>query len=666
MTNNRIPELLAPAGNFAALTAAVEAGADAVYFGSENFNARQRAGNFTSDELKKAIELCHAFGVKSYITVNTQLYGKELDSALDEIYQLYLLGSDAFITADEGLAAVIRERWPEIELHASTQMSCYSRYDAGYLRKAGFSRMVCPRELTYDQIRKLCRDSPIDIEMFIHGAHCVSFSGQCLMSFVMGGRSGNRGTCAQPCRLPFHSSDVSSDHALSLKDMCLAGHIEEIMDLGVRSLKIEGRQKSADYVFGVVKTYRRLIDEHRSACKDEISFLGSLFSRDGFTDGYFTGQKNHMLGMHRGIKDTEYAVHFNGLTRKVPVDMKLTTSSGNPAVLTAESGGKNVQASFMCSQITGNPPDKQKIKENLSRLGNTVYQLHDCRIDTDGSFITLSNINSLRRSVIDMLSDCSRSLANSARYPEIHEYSFNSSVNTAEFSSPYQVPDSAEKFFDKIWVPEAFRSTTYSPKLEFFSPDCPELPEWILSCSKEILLETRGQLLQAVKNGLDCSVSSRLNIFNRYSAFSVLENGAEAYTVSPELSLSDIRFGFEGLNGAKSVIIYGKIPVMYTVKCAFSPDMTVCRKNCHGFCKGMLTDRRGIHFPAIRTAGCANIILNPNPIYMADKPEQISSMKASRLHFIFTDETKEECEDIIRRYEGSVPPDNPSQIRRIK
>ena len=219
---NGIPELLAPAGSPDALRAAVDAGADAVYFGTEKYNARQRAGNFDGTAITESIKTLKSYGVKSYITVNTQLRNDELRDAEDMIIRLWNCGADAFIISDAGLAALLHSEAREIELHASTQMSAYSEYDAAYLEKAGFSRMVCPRELSGKQIVSLCHKSPIDIEMFVHGAHCVSFSGQCMLSYAMGGRSGNRGTCAQPCRLPFSSDGCESDHVLSLKDMCLA------------------------------------------------------------------------------------------------------------------------------------------------------------------------------------------------------------------------------------------------------------------------------------------------------------------------------------------------------------------------------------------------------------------------------------------------------------
>ena len=264
----KLPELLSPAGSPAALEAALEAGADAVYCGGKLFNARMNAHNFGDDEMRWAAEACHAAGARLYVTVNTQLYDRELLSALRFAARLCEIGVDGIIAADIGLCSLIREHIPQLPLHASTQMSGANTAQAVWLSKAGFT------------VARLCASSPIEIEMFVHGAHCVCVSGQCEFSAMIGRRSGNRGECAQPCRMPYNGG-----YPLSLKDMSLAGHISELCRIGVASLKIEGRMKAPDYVRGVTSVYRRLLDERRDADKDETEYLAALFSRGGFTDG---------------------------------------------------------------------------------------------------------------------------------------------------------------------------------------------------------------------------------------------------------------------------------------------------------------------------------------------------------------------------------------------
>lgn len=294
--NEKLPELLAPAGSPEALDAAIRAGADAVYLGSTLFNARMSAKNFPRPVLADAVKRAHGLGVRVYVTVNTTLLDRQMKDAMELAEFLYRAGVDALIVADLGLAAEIRRYFPDFPLHGSTQCSGHNSDAAKFLAGRGFSLMVAARECSADDIRALIRKSPIPIEIFVHGALCVSASGQCLMSSFIGGRSGNRGECAQPCRMPYQGG-----FPLSLKDNCLAGHIKELIDMGVGSLKIEGRMKSPEYVGGVVSVYRRLLDQRRNATPAEIAELARLFSRDGFTDGYFT--KNH-AGMN-GIRREE-------------------------------------------------------------------------------------------------------------------------------------------------------------------------------------------------------------------------------------------------------------------------------------------------------------------------------------------------------------------------
>ncbi len=281
---NRLPELLAPAGSLAAMRAAIAAGADAVYFGGTAFSARANAKNFDREELKYAIALCREHGVKTNITANTLVFDRELDEWLRYGEFLWQAGADAMIVADLGAASELHRRLPELSLHASTQAGISDLGGARLAAEIGFSRAVLARELCREDIKKITAECGIETEMFIHGALCVSVSGQCLFSSVVGGRSGNRGECAQPCRMEY-----DGEYPLSLKDFCLAPHVPEILELGVSSLKIEGRMKSPEYVYGVTEIYRRLIDEKRAPDKREMERLEAFFSRSGFTDAYFTG-----------------------------------------------------------------------------------------------------------------------------------------------------------------------------------------------------------------------------------------------------------------------------------------------------------------------------------------------------------------------------------------
>ena len=357
-TKKPTPELLSPCGSLDALTAAVEGGADAVYFGGTVFNARMNAKNFDRADIRSAVGYCHENCVKAYVTLNTQIYDRELKSALDHAAFLYESGVDALITADMGLSSLIKKHIPNLELHASTQATVHNLAGAEKLYDLGFNRVVGAREMDIDNIRTLCQ-SRAEIDMFIHGAICVSVSGQCLMSAMLGGRSGNRGQCAQPCRMSYNR-----EYPLSMKDMCLANHITELCEAGVRSFKIEGRMKSPSYVYGVTKIYRRLLDEGRNATRDEINELQRLFSRSGFTDGYYTGNiDKNMLGIRteNDIAKTRNEGSFKGGSIK-PVEESVKNAPVIPSKLDFPQKRRTEKAVFTASfREAGQIPEKHDL-----------------------------------------------------------------------------------------------------------------------------------------------------------------------------------------------------------------------------------------------------------------------------------------------------------------
>lgn len=293
-----MPFLLSPAGSMPALRAAVDAGADEVYLGGPVFNARMNAGNFDRETLVSAASLCRRNGVRLHITLNTLIRDREFASAMEYVgFLAREVRPDAIIIQDLGLAAQIRREYPSLALHASTQLRIHSYLDAEFLKDFGFTRAVLARELPEEDIKAFAAVVP-ETEIFVHGALCVSESGGCLMSSVIGGRSGNRGECAQPCRLP-----CGNGYALSLKDLCLADRMDSVLESGVTSLKIEGRMKSPDYVYAVTSVYRRLIDEHRNATEKELRFLADVFSRGGFTSGYYDGRIDDSMFGFRSERD---------------------------------------------------------------------------------------------------------------------------------------------------------------------------------------------------------------------------------------------------------------------------------------------------------------------------------------------------------------------------
>jgi len=681
---DRLPELLAPAGSPEALAAAVEAGADAVYFGAHRFSARMRARNFSDLELSDAVALTRAHGVRSYITVNTRLRDAELPEALETVGLLYEAGADALIVADPGLAAAVRARFPALPLHASTQTSGCSSEDARALMNMGFSRMVCPRELSRDEFAALCAASPIEIEMFLHGAHCVSYSGQCLFSFAMGGRSGNRGECAQPCRLPFamKGSGVSeAAYPLSLRDMCLAGRIREILKTGVASLKIEGRQKSADYVYGVTKTYRALLDERRDATAEEIAHLAALFSRDGFTTGYFDRRYRHMLGVRRA-DDTDAsraAPAFGGLTRKVPVAAALTARAGTPLTLSLTAGGRTVTVSGDVPEPARTASlDAEAARRSLAKFGATPYALaaFTAAID-DGLFVTPAALNALRRAAAAALLAPPERPAPIADAPCAPPRGADAPpavpARTAEFLSPAQIPSEAEEYFSEIFLPLSCGARDYAVSLPAYTPEAAtaRLGDALSAASpRAVLVHTPGQLALAARLGIPAVASLRMNLWNDRCASVLLGMGAAMLTPSPELPLGALR----GIRGPKAVLAYGRLPLMTTVRCALSDGGAFCRARRGGgytdapdkrfLCRAELRDRTGAAFPVVGLTDCTNVVFNSVPLYMADRQDALCAVGAHALHFLFTIEDRAAAADVIAAYRDGRAPDAPAKVRR--
>ena len=653
-------EILAPAGDFSALVGAISAGCDAVYLGADAFNARMRAKNFTLEKIKEAFDLLHAHGKRAYVTLNTAVYERELGAALEKISALHNLGADAFIVADFGVMAEIKRKYPEIEVHASTQASVHNLDGATFLsRELGAKRVVLARELDKKNIAYMSQNAPCETEIFVHGAHCMSQSGQCLFSYALGGRSGNRGECAQPCRLPY-SLNGKGGYPLSLKDMSLAPKITELLSLGAASLKIEGRMKGEEYVYGTVRTFRRLIDEKRNANKSEISTLGSLFSRQGFTSGYFDGKiDSSMLGV-RTEDDKQKTSASNTAViplEKVKISLYARLKIGEQAYLKAEANGKIAEVWGETVEAAINAPmQKEEIVKRLSKLGTTPYEAKSVEVDADDCImIRVSALNDLRRRVIsEMLATKNPTVPKGYEMRPINE---QAKLKTALFLDEKQIPKNAD-YFDAVflplenysdrangvWLPPVIFDSELSTAKLLLSKAKNDGAEWAL-------LSNVGQIELAKEYGFRLAFDYRFNVFNR-PCVDVLQNqGAECVILSPELSLSQLR-DFPTL----SVIAYGKLPLMTTHKCILK-DTYGCEK-----CKGYMKDRTGASFyvKGIKN-GHRSIVFNSVPIYMADKQSDIG---ANSLHFIFSDETNAECEKIIEAYKNKNAPSG--QFRRIK
>lgn len=393
---NRKLELLAPAGDMESLYAAVCNGADAIYMGGSKFSARAFAKNFTLEDLKEAVDYCHSYGVKVYITINTLIKQRELKEVLEYINELYEIGIDAVISQDLGLANLVIGMFKDLEIHASTQMTVHNKQASIFLKNMGFSRIVLARELSLSEIAEISRE--VETEIFVHGALCVCYSGQCLMSSMIGGRSGNRGRCAQPCRLPYdiidkQSGNIKHGYILSPKDMCTYQHMGEIIDSGVTSLKIEGRMKRPEYVAGVVGSYRRAIESHLSGIElkekelEEKELL-QLFNREGFSRAYLFGNEGRDMMAYNNPKNTGIVV---GMAEENNL-VKLTESlSINDGIRTGEEG--TVVSRIIKNGIEvekANAGDKVKIIPVIYGKGDTVFKTTDYKLNEELN-LTFSN-----------------------------------------------------------------------------------------------------------------------------------------------------------------------------------------------------------------------------------------------------------------------------------
>lgn len=692
-----LPELLAPAGSAESLEAAIAAGADAVYFGGERFSARARAKNLSASEMTELLKMCRAAGVRAHGAVNIRLRDGELCAALDAVWEMLCAGVDALIVGDLGLARLIRRSFPEAELHASTQLTGTSAEDAAVLARLGFSRMVAPRELSLPELRELCADSPIGIEMFIHGAHCVAVSGQCSMSYVMGGRSGNRGDCAGPCRLPFGAGlgvggGRPSGYALSLKDMCLAGHVEEIIASGAESLKIEGRLKGPEYTYGVVSVYRRLLDGGRNGTPDEIARLGEYFSRDGFSDGYFKGKYANMLGTAREYGARRGAVADAEPMPKIPVSGKLTVRCGERARLrltsphgTAEAVGEELTAAI------GRPPSEESLRRSVTKLGQTPFVMDRLEIDFDGICgISASALNGLRRQAAEGLCAPARSAPERPTVCDADvcgtdtgsaEISPSSVKRTALLTSSDQLTEEVAEYFDEIFIP--FSDIAEHGEL----PACVgvSLPEVMYgglirrvrdaleaaaADGRRVLVHTLGELSMAVAAGAEAVCSHRLAVYNRASAAELCAMGAVAVTLSPEVSIraaADIAAVAE-----VAVLSGGRLPLMLCRRCPMSDGGRLCPHHRSGgfdgrskgeICRGYLTDRTGAVLPAVGDRFCMTAVYNSVPTYSELDRREAARMGITRLCYSFAAETAEECGRAVRALRAGAVPEEYRKLR---
>ncbi len=672
-----ICEVLAPAGSMDSLIAAVRCGAAAVYLGIDRFNARRAAHNFTLDTLGEAVTYCHARGVKVHLALNTLVREDELPAALDVAAAACRLGVDALIIQDVGLARCLRAAAPTMPLHASTQLTCHTPSGVDFLREAGFSRVVLAREMSRDDIAT-CVGRGVEIEVFVHGALCMSVSGQCYFSAMLGGRSGNRGACAQPCRLPFsaHGKPTAEDAALSLKDNCLVDHIRELTALGVTSLKIEGRMKRPEYVAAATAIYAAAV-RGNTISSDEVDTLTRVFSRTGFTDGYYTGNRGAAMFGTRRKQDVTAADGVLGTLARtydkeaplIPVTMAFSATRKACTLTVTDIDGHTITVTDDgAEEAIHRPLDPARANEQLAKTGGTPYTASAITVAIDdGLTLPMARLNAMRREAIDQLTTA------------------RSAITAIPFDTS-AIPSTPTGLLTNkpAWWIRLASLSQYSDKLlpftVFLPLDTPtadiqrlvrngqsvgvDIPRGMFGTQEaiaaalsaaaaagatEALCGTVGAIPLATAAGLNAIGGFGLNLTNTQALAFYREHGLAAATLSMELTFSQMTSLLTS-SLPSGILVYGRQPLMLTRNCPRQCDGGSCASCTH---QG-ITDRLGTSFPVMCAGGCSEV-LNSVPLYWGD---HLSDVPQAAFHlFHFTTETADEVNRVVSAYaNGATPP----------
>lgn len=683
-------ELLAPAGNYDALLGAVNAGADAVYLGGEQYGARAYADNFSRDEIISGIRLAHIYHKKIYLTINTLVKERELEGLYDFLLPFYEAGLDGVIIQDLGVLAYVRRYFPGLELHASTQMTLTGSEGVSFLKEYGVSRVVPARELSLEEIKDL-KQTGAEVEIFIHGAMCYCYSGQCLFSSILGGRSGNRGRCAQPCRLPYEINGGKECFPLSMRDMCTIDLLPELIESGVDSFKIEGRMKKPSYVAGVTAIYRKYIDQYYEKGSIHVSaqdrqLLSSLYIRSKIGDGYFHRHNGReMLTLESpaysetdpGIL-TEIADRYVHAPEKVPVDAQIELCSGKPAKLSLRAK----EAVITCEgeivqEAQKQPLQTEKIEQQIRKMGASLLKVQDIKVKTQGQvFLPIGAINELRRKAVLAMED--KLIAAPCReavpyepYVRPQKQRLQKRAGGENLRKPLEVCVSTWDQFDQIIDRGLYRiyldsrlfleKETLQKKLSLKKGNTQiygSTPYIVREKDDKTLFDVRDaykeQLIQGVlirnleslailKDSIakkDLELDYGVYVWN-HEALDLLSDKASGICLPVELNKGEweelITYGKQKMR--LSAVVYGRLPMMITANCL--------QKTSDG-CRGksgtvMLKDRYGKEFPVYHDCRhCYNIVYNSVPLSLHRAfSEELQEALHCRLDF--TLETAKEC-----------------------
>ena len=675
-------ELLAPAGSMDALRAAVQNGADAVYLGCGTFNARQGAKNFTPQTLVEAVKYCHIRGVAVHLTLNTLVSDRETGELCELIRHAAVCGVDAFIVQDLGVVELCRHIAPKVPIHGSTQMTIHSLPGVQLCAAWGMSRVVLSRELSREEIAYICKNSPIEIEVFGHGALCMCYSGQCYLSAAIGGRSGNRGRCAQPCRQGYGYGRWEGRHPLSLKDNCLVDHLKDLEAMGVASLKLEGRMKRAEYVAAVTGVYRKALDEGE-VTRPMRQELMNAFNRQGFTAGYYLGKTGrNMFGIREETAEDPnwlasvrrtYETVENGL---VDVRFMATVSREGSALVVTDPQGR------MCS-VRGDKPQiarnmdlsEEALSLRLSKTGGTPYRCAgvDATVEP-GLMLSASQINAMRREALSQLTALRarrdepvlRKPERVPRYPGAR----NAPEFTVQVTSREQITQAMLSMKPAVlYVPlhilasdPAFcKKLTQEVKVAAVLPrivhdeELPKLTERMKAVReagvREVLVGNLGLLIPARQAGMKLRGDFGLNIFNSGAVNLTRDMEFLSTILSFEMTLPQIRDVSKGV--PCELLGYGRMPLMVTENCIIRNRTGEC--TCHlGPTK--LMDKTGAEFPVIKDGeSCRSVLLNGKKLSWLDRQEDLGKLGLWAVRLYFTTENPREVDQILASRQDPAP-----------
>ena len=666
---SRSPEVLAPAGSPESLLAAVRAGADAVYLGASRFSARAGAENFSPEDLRRAVEYCHVRGVKVHLAVNTLLTDDELPDALKLAAFACTLPVDAVLVQDMGLARELFRRAPGLRLHASTQTGVHTAAGANALRDAGFCRVVLARELSLRETAEIRRRCPIELEAFVHGALCMSVSGQCYFSSVLGSRSGNRGMCAQPCRLPF-SAPGGTGHDLSLHDLSLIGRTGEMTEAGICSLKIEGRLKRPEYVAAAVKACR-LAADGKPVPSQLREDLRAVFSRSGFTQGYADGKLGRSMFGVRSKSDvtgtTDEVLRslreiYASEPQRISVDFAVEIPYNKPVRLTAsDADGNTVRVQGRIPEAAVHrATDRERCEAQLRRTGGTPFFIRstDCKIDP-GLSVSAAELNRLRREALSKLERVRAArppipFQGSSEIPASEHHAAPMKLR-ARFRSA-NLPEGAKEC-ELVYVPVTAGAKRFSDLLERGFPAAAELPRGLFGLEDklmDLLSELKAAGVTDVWAGNLDSVRLALDAgFRVHGGFSLNITNTQALAWYRDLGLADSELSFElklsqaariGGEIPRGAVLYGRLPLMLCRNCPAANSPRGCM---HCKTAPELVDRRGIRFP-VQCSGACSEVLNSVPLYLADRLDEVKNLDFGLLRF--STESPQEVENILRAY----------------